>query len=621
MTKDGSRTDGSTLTRMLNSVDEDRLLHRALSLPGKHTPFITLTDRDGAVYRSKYTFESSEPIGEGGSSVVYRIRDTELEVSRAMKVLLCDVSGDTSAASRWRRESELLLALEEVDAACVPTVFDIAVIDGLPVIIMQYVDGTTLSRWLDLMSQRPVPRRSIPDTVETALTVITPIAASLATIEERLTGTNREGLVHGDIKPSNIIIEWRAESGKAVPSGTQVWLLDFGEGLLVDENAPRGVTPAYASPELVDKWGTGKSRRLTSQSDQYQLGAVLGDILETATSSSSRKSKGSSSRGSMADRMRHRRLVRISEKMTARRPENRYPDFTQVLRALEHVPNMVMRQLITTTTCTAFGLMLIAVAAGLLAFLRPSGMADIRDPNVIKMAADSVWEQLLIKDNRNKSDEALRDQLAMEAIAWERNFGATASQLIAADLNRRLAFFSEGGEYMVTFGEVSLSASEAEGRRDYPSPTDFDRHWLEFDVGNMVVGSVEATILPTGQVRIEGDPVIRFAWKPGTRFTIPQWDESPSEREYIKRKQIEIEEYKKEIAQYAEDDPERLMIMNPADMIVRVSIEHHVTSLGTPLEMPIAFALKEFTGDSFRGTYNASGLIHSITITRVGHIK
>ncbi len=272
---DSGRAD-STMTKLMRSSAEDAILHRALTLPIHFPKNIILVDGEGRPIETKYVFESLQPIGEGGTAIVYRVRDTQLGVLRALKVLLVDLRSNPAAEQRWRRERELLLALEKVDAPCVPTIYDVGIAEGLPVIVMQFIDGVTLAKKLTQLNQpgaTPFTCDNISKYLRFITGIVNPLASSLAHIEKHFAGTEHQGFAHGDIKPSNIIIEPTATDGAAAFSwdAGRVWLLDFGEASVRETAEVRGLTPAYSSPEQLADWASQRSPQITSATDQYQL--------------------------------------------------------------------------------------------------------------------------------------------------------------------------------------------------------------------------------------------------------------------------------------------------------------------------------------------------------------
>ncbi|MBZ4419220.1 serine/threonine-protein kinase [Myxococcus sp. RHSTA-1-4] len=137
--------------------------------------------------------------------------------------------------------------------------------DGYMVLILGYVEGPTLSEWA--LRSHPTPRR---------------VAQVFAQVALTLDAIHREGVLHRDIKGSNIII--RASDGQPV-------LVDFGSGdhactpVLTEDSLPPG-TPSYRSPEALRFWTgprvSGSRYAFQPTDDLYSLGLVLYEVLTGA---------------------------------------------------------------------------------------------------------------------------------------------------------------------------------------------------------------------------------------------------------------------------------------------------------------------------------------------------
>ena len=198
-------------------------------------------------------YEIGERLGEGGSGVVYRGRDLRLERAVAIKVLAEALCDDEFAWGRLLREARLASQLNHPHIAAI---YDLGEEDGRNYIVMEYVEGLPLA---DLIPESGMP-------IEQVNRYARQIAGALAFAHE-------QGVIHGDIKGSNVI----------VTSEGNVKLLDFGLGRriprqgvaeitsaclpLADAGATAGTLP-YLAPELLRGGPT------SVQSDLWALGVL-----------------------------------------------------------------------------------------------------------------------------------------------------------------------------------------------------------------------------------------------------------------------------------------------------------------------------------------------------------
>ncbi|MFE3191548.1 Stk1 family PASTA domain-containing Ser/Thr kinase [Nocardia sp. NPDC059240] len=200
-------------------------------------------------------YELGEIIGFGGMSEVHKARDLRLGRDVAIKVLRADLARDPTFYLRFKREAQNAAALNH---PAIVAVYDTgeAEIDGgpLPYIVMEYVDGDTLR---DLVRGKgPFPPRR-------AMEVIADVCAALDF-------SHRNGIVHRDMKPANIMIN-RAGAVK---------VMDFGIArAIADSSNPMTQTAAvigtaqYLSPEQA------RGEQVDARSDVYSVGCVLYEIL------------------------------------------------------------------------------------------------------------------------------------------------------------------------------------------------------------------------------------------------------------------------------------------------------------------------------------------------------
>jgi len=200
-------------------------------------------------------FRIEREIGTGGMGTVYRATHLGLERPVAVKIIKQEFAGDRDVADRFLREARTMAKLRHPHAAMI---FDAGNLpDGRHFIIMEFVEGTTLSEALTRDSRFSAERA-------------VKIAVQICDVLEE---AHQLGIIHRDLKPSNIMLNERG-----------VCVLDFGVAKVLvtpDSTATHATTgsgqivgtPRYMSPEQC------LGQRVGARSDLYSLGVVLYEML------------------------------------------------------------------------------------------------------------------------------------------------------------------------------------------------------------------------------------------------------------------------------------------------------------------------------------------------------
>lgn len=198
-------------------------------------------------------YEVLSPLGSGGMGEVYRARDLRLDREVAIKVMADHVAADPEMRRRFETEAKAVAALSHPG---ILSIYELVIVDGIPVAIMELLEGETLRERL---------RRGALEWREALR-----IAASVA---DGLAAAHAKGVVHRDLKPDNVFLT----------SAGPVKILDFGLALqrldpvtATVAQTVQGVilgTFGYMSPEQV------LGGRVDGRSDVFAAGCVLYEML------------------------------------------------------------------------------------------------------------------------------------------------------------------------------------------------------------------------------------------------------------------------------------------------------------------------------------------------------
>jgi serine/threonine-protein kinase len=203
-------------------------------------------------------YEIGGVLGRGGMAEVHRGRDLRLGREVAVKVLRSDLARDPSFQVRFRREAQAAASLNHPAIVAVyDTGEDRTTTGATPYIVMEYVEGETL---------RDVLRREGPLPPERAMSLAADICGALDF-------SHRNGIVHRDVKPGNVMI---------TPQGS-VKVMDFGIARAVSDSAATMTSTAavigtaqYLSPEQA------RGEGVDARSDVYSMGCLLYELVTGA---------------------------------------------------------------------------------------------------------------------------------------------------------------------------------------------------------------------------------------------------------------------------------------------------------------------------------------------------
>ncbi len=265
--------------------------------------------KEGTVLDGKY--EIWKEVGRGGMSIVYLARDNRLNKQWAVKEIKNDGSKSTQMLLKGlEREANIL---KNVDHPVLPRIVDIINQDGTIYVVMDFIEGTTISDRLKKEGAQPQE-------------LVIEWGLQLASALDYLHNMNPP-VIYRDMKPSNVMIK---------PEGG-VKLIDFGTAkeYVIENNADTTAlgTRGYAAPE---QFGDSQGRGIyntDARTDIYNLGATLYHIVTGMNPCEPpyeikpiREWNPALSSG----------LEKIIQKCTQPDPNDRYQNCTELMYALEH---------------------------------------------------------------------------------------------------------------------------------------------------------------------------------------------------------------------------------------------------------------------------------------------
>ena len=201
-----------------------------------------MTSESTTVLNQRYHLTSI--LGRGGQATVYQATDLMLNVERAIKVLSPQLMHDKMARDRFRAEAQ---SMAKIDHKGIVKIYDIVDTNEYFFIVMEFLNGGTLWQWV--MKHGGMPEKMA--------------CAAVSNVVEALIAVHRQGIIHRDIKPQNMLLNQAGE----------IKLTDFGiargDNSFTQTGSAIG-TFGYMAPEQIEN-----SKHVTSQSDIYSIGACL----------------------------------------------------------------------------------------------------------------------------------------------------------------------------------------------------------------------------------------------------------------------------------------------------------------------------------------------------------
>jgi serine/threonine protein kinase len=293
-------------------------------------------------------YRIEELIGRGGMGVVYRAYDLRLKRSVAVKFVAPSLALDERFRERFARETELVMSLEHPN---VVPIYDAGDVEGSLYLAMRLVEGPDLGSLLRAEGALE-PDRTV---------------AICAQIASALDAAHARGLVHRDVKPSNVLLD----------GSEHVYLADFGltrslGNPIAESGEERSIgTPAYLAPEQLE------GLVVDGSADVYSLGCVIYECLtgERVFPRDSRLAEAwahleeEPPRASRTRRGLPEPVDRVISRALAKEPAERYPTCGALVAAAERElgPRSVRRQalLAAVVVVALAGVATVALAIGI----------------------------------------------------------------------------------------------------------------------------------------------------------------------------------------------------------------------------------------------------------------
>jgi serine/threonine-protein kinase len=190
------------------------------------------------------------PVGRGGFGTIWLAKHRSTGEQVAIKVLHAELAVATEMISRFEREARVIAMIKHPNVVALHDVGELG--DGRPYLVMEYLDGTSL---------RTIVKEGGALPADEVLSMLEPLASALS-------AAHAHGVIHRDVKASNVMICERDGERRVV-------LLDFGVAKLLEDKGPRITAPLAAvgsphsmSPEQI------RGEEVDARTDVYALGTL-----------------------------------------------------------------------------------------------------------------------------------------------------------------------------------------------------------------------------------------------------------------------------------------------------------------------------------------------------------
>ena len=257
-------------------------------------------------------YEITGRLGKGAMGVVYSARDAMMERTVAIKVMMTDLEDDPETSARFYREARSAGQLIHPN---IITIFDMGQDDGRPFIVMEFLDGETLNKYLARPDAQPIEAK----------------IELMVQICQGLQAAHAHGIFHRDIKPGNLLVRANGE----------LKIVDFGIARLASSSiTASGLivgTPDYMSPEQA------RGHDVDQRSDIFSAGAVFYYMLTARKPFASQELTAVLMKVQSEDPLPIRdteappALARIVMKALAKNPADRYQSCAEIIAELEYL--------------------------------------------------------------------------------------------------------------------------------------------------------------------------------------------------------------------------------------------------------------------------------------------